>query len=176
MLALSSLTVRTYSNFIRSVTSLLRRVSVCVRIGHSQIGSHNGAITYLIGNCLSCIEESELEASKDFLINCPDFARSKLKNLGVHTFGEPGKVAGMYISRLNNFAYQRSQLFKVRSCVTFDARFSSTTSLILYGDIFVHKYLLIVIKVVRNSGSTVFKIRQLIFILCARIKRSRLLF
>lgn len=34
---------------------------------------------------------------------CPVFARLRLKHLGSHSFDEPGRLAGIYISRLNNF-------------------------------------------------------------------------
>lgn len=40
---------------------------------------------------------------KSFLLHFPAFARLRLKDLNGRNFGKPGKIAGIDISRLNNF-------------------------------------------------------------------------
>ena len=53
--------------------------------------------------CQSCMEEGEVETSRQFPLHYLAFVRLRLKHLDSLTFGKPEDIAETDISRLNKF-------------------------------------------------------------------------
>ena len=84
---------------------------VGVLTGHCPMGTHAVRLGVLPdASCQSCMEEGEVESSQHFLLQCPAFARLRLKYLGNHTFGGPEYLSVMDIGRLNKFVVSTRRL------------------------------------------------------------------